>query len=653
MDETTIERINLGHASAYAYYKAGGGTGTEEEFTQWMADLGIQVEYLENMAVVTNTLEPGTPASATYEDGVLTLNIPKGEKGDPAPADEVAEATDAWLAENITNPSNPPLDRSLTLANAAAPADMVGDLKSAIMQTVMPTSDPGYESGYIDGGGVLVSDGNYYSSDYVKLPFIPGSKISLKVSLLSARGLAFYDGTKTYITGSAINGNNCSSYGYTAGSTPQSVLIVIPKGAVYIRFNQRSTFVTSASDFSVTGVFGADYLSDVAQIPGIKSDINTLDTKVGVNTESRKINVSFTDGGFIMSSGGVSENADYSYAQYVYVGGLKSVRMTKNYSGTGACTVVLDANKAVTRYFYNEGEIGDELTITLTDKEVYMSITCRKALKSSFYMYTDSIAESIAKTFRVLNGEPEVPFSKIIRDGGMTRIFNTIGVIGDSLSSGEMAYGDASTEVTVHYVDMLQYSWIQYIARECGITAYNFSQGGLNTRNFLSDLGGHLTDLQSSDKKCQAYFIALGHNDVNYDVPLGTTADINLEDPSQNEDTYYGNYARIISIIKTVQPNAKIFPICMKSSGYASYNEAIRYMATIYSNVYVLDFETYYPTLETSWEYTQGHGNAMGYLNYSWQIGTYVDYIIRNNRTDFKYVQFIGTDYDQYIPTGA
>ena len=37
------------------------------------------------------------------------------------------DLVDAWLAEHITNPSNPPLDTSLTLANAAAPAKTVGD----------------------------------------------------------------------------------------------------------------------------------------------------------------------------------------------------------------------------------------------------------------------------------------------------------------------------------------------------------------------------------------------------------------------------------------------------------------------------------------------------------------------------------------------
>ena len=41
-------------------------------------------------------------------------------------------AVDTWLSENITNPSNPPLDRSLSLSNACAPADMVGDIKNDV-----------------------------------------------------------------------------------------------------------------------------------------------------------------------------------------------------------------------------------------------------------------------------------------------------------------------------------------------------------------------------------------------------------------------------------------------------------------------------------------------------------------------------------------
>lgn len=45
---------------------------------------------------------------------------------------QIETAVDAWCDENITNPDSPPLDRSLTASSAAAPADLVGNLKSAI-----------------------------------------------------------------------------------------------------------------------------------------------------------------------------------------------------------------------------------------------------------------------------------------------------------------------------------------------------------------------------------------------------------------------------------------------------------------------------------------------------------------------------------------
>lgn len=43
---------------------------------------------------------------------------------------------DTWLSQNITNPSNPPLDRSLSLANACAPADLVGELQNDVFNAL-------------------------------------------------------------------------------------------------------------------------------------------------------------------------------------------------------------------------------------------------------------------------------------------------------------------------------------------------------------------------------------------------------------------------------------------------------------------------------------------------------------------------------------
>lgn len=81
--------------------------------------------------------------NVTHSEGGLynlAFGIPKGDKGDtgdPAPASAVTPAVDAYLAANFSNPSNPPLDRTLASANSAAPADLVGDLKSAMKFSVV------------------------------------------------------------------------------------------------------------------------------------------------------------------------------------------------------------------------------------------------------------------------------------------------------------------------------------------------------------------------------------------------------------------------------------------------------------------------------------------------------------------------------------
>lgn len=66
------------------------------------------------------------------EKGDTGLQGPKGDPGDPAPASAVVPAVEDWLEDNILQETGYVLDRSLTANNAAAPADLVGDLKNAI-----------------------------------------------------------------------------------------------------------------------------------------------------------------------------------------------------------------------------------------------------------------------------------------------------------------------------------------------------------------------------------------------------------------------------------------------------------------------------------------------------------------------------------------
>lgn len=334
---------------------------------------------------------------------------------------------------------------------------------------------------------------------------------------------------------------------------------------------------------------------------------------------------------------------------------------------TGAKAAYYDANKKFISYIENSGGFGDEYLGDIPENAKYIRISCYTNQKQNLNLRanTDIINESKKAKSKLVDFDSEIsklnqyvftdesieiPCEKIITDGGFTKIFRTVGVVGDSLSSGLMNYMKDGVMKSYHsYED----SWIQYMARYCGSTAYNFSQGGLSTRTFLHDVGGHLTEMMDGNHKCHAYFIALCHNDRDYYVEnpmyIGNTSDVDLEDYTNNADTFCGNYGGIIQRIKSIQPDAKIFAICSKSSGkFADFNVAIRNVAGLFAeNVYVIDMERYCNALYP-WEETLSHGNAMGYLNYSYQISSYVDYIIRHNRDDFKMVQLIGkVDYDK------
>ena len=65
MSQSNTTRKNLGHATAYGYAKAGGYTGTEEEFAALMADYAEVAEEAEESA--ENGVDVG-PTDDTYQN---------------------------------------------------------------------------------------------------------------------------------------------------------------------------------------------------------------------------------------------------------------------------------------------------------------------------------------------------------------------------------------------------------------------------------------------------------------------------------------------------------------------------------------------------------------------------------------------------------
>lgn len=251
----------------------------------------------------------------------------------------------------------------------------------------------------------------------------------------------------------------------------------------------------------------------------------------------------------------------------------------------------------------------------------------------------------------------EKPLEKIITDGGFTAIFRKMGFVGDSLSSGEFV---SYMNDVKDWHDMYEYSWGQFIARKCSLTAYNFSMGGMTARKF-KEFAYHC-GFFDKEKVCPAYVIALGVNDMYhlYDDPnygFGSMDDVDFNDYRNNKETFVGDYVRIIQEIREMQPKARIFVVTMPREPLDYYDdkrvpedfdrhaEFLRKLPDYFEFLYVIDLRKYDVVYDDEFKktyYLDDHMNPMGYLYVANVISSYIDYIIRHNPDDFKQVGFIG-----------
>ena len=153
-------------------------------------------------------------------------------------------------------------------------------------------------------------------------------------------------------------------------------------------------------------------------------------------------------------------------------------------------------------------------------------------------------------------------------------LFTKVGVVGDSFASGEL-YNSSGTQLG----DFYDISWLQIMARKNGFTGYNFSVGGETTTDFLVNPNTGLPKLKTT-AKCGLYLLCLGINDSSY-TTLGSISDINDSDPTQNPNTFYGNYGRIIAEIQNYSPESRLIMFTMAfGSSTSDYNTAIKSIAS-------------------------------------------------------------------------
>lgn len=229
--------------------------------------------------------------------------------------------------------------------------------------------------------------------------------------------------------------------------------------------------------------------------------------------------------------------------------------------------------------------------------------------------------------------------------------FTCFGVIGDSLASGCSNY--QNSQGAWKGKDIPKFSWGKYIERKYGVECTLFTKGGATTRSWLNGEWGK--SLLESSEPLEMYYIGLGNNDY-YSLGtsyLGSVSDIHIGNEEQNADTYYGNYSKIIAVIKSKSPRAKVFcftePNKNKDATCHLFNEAVRNIIEMYDNVFLFDLEynEKYMTngIFKSFEYGS-HYVSPGYKLMAEFIYKMTSDYILNNSNDFMDIQWITENHD-------
>lgn len=226
------------------------------------------------------------------------------------------------------------------------------------------------------------------------------------------------------------------------------------------------------------------------------------------------------------------------------------------------------------------------------------------------------------------------PIAKITYAAGLTTIIRSWGFIGDSLCSGSFDQGR----------ERYEQSWGQHICRLCGAEGYNYSKNGQSAEGWVKDTNERGWGGLKNHGAHQAYIIAMGANGSgtgNAATDIGTYD--KTTDTDTNAATFAGYYAGIIQRIKSLNSQSVVF--CVTLPVMAPYysdskNKIIKEVAGKFGKTYVIDLQKYAPSYakqEFKDLYVYGyHLTAAGYLYTAYMFMQYIDWIIRNNPTDFN-----------------
>ena len=544
----------------------------------------------------------------------------------------------AWTSGGTYNSATVNTDKTLTQSDKPADSAVVGKEIGSLKEEL-----DGFAYNYIkEKGYVAYETGNVHELGEVEntgfLPIKKGMIIKVKGIVFQpsdSRGLAIYNSQKLFISGFQYNDNN--EYEFDVNEDGYLRATIVGK-QINVIANQNGI------------VKALIEVSEDAQ-KEIKREVNTLILEE--YGEEKQLEITETKEGYAVKSDGSKENAGWISCLKFNCEAYQKIYTKNAHSHANYPWIVLyDSNNNVIKSVNMNEDFSAEIIAPNNASYGWMNCYELVSYAQTQYLFRTLNNEYLPeKLKKIINKEN--PLANLLENGGYTNIFNKISCIGDSLTEGVFEYSENGE---VKYAGKPQgfepYSYPSQLARMTGATVGNYGVGGATAKSWIETT--ECVNCFKQENKAQAYIIALGTNDTNYDGDVNT--DIDVSNYNNNADTFVGNYAKIIQKCLELQPKAKVFVVTIPKTradnhnAWTTGNSQIKAIAKKL-RVYVLDVYTYSESFDNPDEYkkhfyTGGHRNAIGYKRTAMEYATYISWIIYNNPNDFRNAQFIGMDYE-------
>lgn len=348
----------------------------------------------------------------------------------------------------------------------------------------------------------------------------------------------------------------------------------------------------------------------------------------GYNTTTFEINT-VTAEGYMTAIMDIPENINFL-----------RIKKSSTLPSTGQAYVLIDSTKRISnnRPFSAFSDSFKDINVRYDSGNEYYTIDLAHARNYGFTKLgvcvynTDNmyvLTDKITSNWLVCNPDIYCPVGA----------FGSIGAIGDSYTAGSIVKADNT------WVDMPSQSYIAVMGKRAGVSWSNYGMGGTNTRTYITN---KLSDVLSADPN-DFYFLALGINDSSLGTDyIGSISDINDSDYTQNADSFYGNYGKIIVQVKAHAPNARF---CMvKIPIYVALrkelNVAIEAIAEHYGFACIDPMDDPYFYSKTFYSRISNHPSCIGYAGMALAYERLLSKAIEKNPLYFFY-----SNIDANIPT--